>query len=42
LLIKSRSRKDLRKIADAALRAVAESGVNLRSINLEIDPVSIM
>ena len=42
LLIKSRSRKDLREIADAALRAVAESGVNLRSINLEIDPVSIM
>jgi len=42
LLIKSRSRKDLRQMADAALRAVAESGVNLRSINLEIDPVSIM
>ncbi len=42
LLIKSRSRKDLREIADAALRAVAGSGVNLRSINLEIDPVSIM
>ncbi|HEU5131774.1 MAG TPA: primosomal protein N', partial [Pyrinomonadaceae bacterium] len=42
LLIKSRSRKDLREIADAAMRAVAESGVNLRSINLEIDPVSIM
>ncbi|HYV12932.1 MAG TPA: primosomal protein N' [Pyrinomonadaceae bacterium] len=42
LLIKSRSRKDLREVADAAMRAVAESGVNLRSINLEIDPVSIM
>jgi len=42
LLIKSRSRKDLREVADAALRAVAASGVNLRSINLEIDPVSIM
>jgi primosomal protein N' (replication factor Y) (superfamily II helicase) len=42
LLIKSRSRKDLREIADAAMKAVAESGVNLRSINLEIDPVSIM
>lgn len=37
LLIKSRSRKDLREVADAALRAV-----NLRSVNLEIDPVSIM
>ena len=42
LLIKSRSRKDLRQVADAAMRAVADSGVNLRSINLEIDPVSIM
>jgi primosomal protein N' (replication factor Y) (superfamily II helicase) len=42
LLIKSRSRKDLRELADAAMRAVAERGVNLRSINLEIDPVSIM
>ncbi len=42
LLIKSRSRKDLREVADAAMRALAESGVNLRSINLEIDPVSIM
>jgi primosomal protein N' (replication factor Y) (superfamily II helicase) len=42
LLIKSRSRKDLREVADAAMRAIADSGVNLRSINLEIDPVSIM
>lgn len=42
LLIKSRSRRELREVADAAMRAVAESGVNLRSINLEIDPVSIM
>jgi len=42
LLIKSRSRKDLREVADAAMRAASESGVNLRSINLEIDPVSIM
>ena len=42
LLIKSRSRKDLREVADKAMRAVAEKGVNLRSINLEIDPVSIM
>lgn len=38
LLIKSRSRKQVREIADAALRFVT----NLRSINLEIDPVSIM
>jgi primosomal protein N' (replication factor Y) len=42
MLIKSRSRKNLREIADAAMKSVAESGVNLRSINLEIDPVSIM
>ena len=42
VLIKSRSRKDLREVADAALKAVADKGANLRSINLEIDPVSIM
>ncbi len=42
MLIKSRSRRNLREIADAAMKSIAESGVNLRSINLEIDPVSIM
>ncbi len=42
MLIKSRSRKNLREIADAALKSVADNGINLRSINLEIDPVSIM
>lgn len=42
ILIKSRSRKHLREVADAALKAMAEKGTNLRSINLEIDPVSIM
>src|SRR6201988_1365929 len=42
MLIKSRSRKHLREVADAALKAVSDGGVNLRSINLEIDPVSIM
>jgi len=42
ILIKSRSRKDLREVADGALKAVADNGTNLRSINLEIDPVSIM
>ena len=42
MLIKSRSRKDLREVADAALKAMTEKGTNLRSINLEIDPVSIM
>jgi primosomal protein N' (replication factor Y) len=42
ILIKSRSRKHLREVADAALKAIADKGANLRSINLEIDPVSIM
>ncbi|HEX6732860.1 MAG TPA: primosomal protein N', partial [Pyrinomonadaceae bacterium] len=42
LLIKSRSRRQLRAVADAALKSLAESGVNLRSFNLEIDPISIM
>ncbi len=42
LLIKSRSRKQLRALADQAIRAAVESGVNARSLNLEIDPVSVM
>lgn len=42
LLLKSRSRRHLREVADAALRSVSEIGVNPRSVNLEIDPVSIM
>ena len=42
MLMKSRSRKHLREVADAALKSVSENGINLRSINLEIDPVSIM
>ena len=39
LLIKSRSRKNLREVADAAVKSL---DINPRSINLEIDPVSIM
>ena len=42
LLMKSRSRKHLREVADAALKAAADGGINLRTVNLEIDPVSIM
>ena len=42
LLIKGRKRPQLREVIDAALKAVATYGVNLRSINVEIDPVSIM
>jgi primosomal protein N' (replication factor Y) len=42
LLLKSRSRRSLREVADAALKSASANGVNLRSVNLEIDPVSIM
>jgi primosomal protein N' (replication factor Y) len=42
ILIKSRSRPALRRIADAALKQAEASGHDLRSINLEIDPVSLM
>jgi primosomal protein N' (replication factor Y) len=42
LLLKSRSRRVLREVADAALKSGSSSGLNLRSINLEIDPVTIM
>jgi primosomal protein N' (replication factor Y) len=42
LLVKSRSRRQLRSVIDTGLAAVLSRGQNLRSINLEIDPVSIM
>ncbi len=42
ILIKSRSRRQIREVADAALKSLSDRGVNLRSINLEIDPISIM
>ena len=42
LLIKCRKRRELRKIIDDALKALSERKVSLRSINVEIDPVSIM
>ena len=42
LLLKSRSRRHLREVADAALKSAAANGMILRSVNLEIDPVSIM
>jgi primosomal protein N' (replication factor Y) len=42
LLIKTRSRRRLREIADKALKAIADRGTNLRTINLEIDPISMM
>jgi len=42
LLLKSRSRKRLRGVIDAAVSAMTQSGLNTRSINIEIDPISIM
>jgi len=42
LLVKSRSRRQLRKVIDAAVSAVAGCGHNPRTINVEIDPISIM
>jgi len=42
LILKSRSRRVLRNLIDAALQRLSSRGSNLRSINLEIDPVSLM
>ncbi|HEV7475546.1 MAG TPA: primosomal protein N' [Pyrinomonadaceae bacterium] len=42
LLMKCRNRRELRRIIDDALKALSERKINLRSINVEIDPVSIM
>ncbi len=42
LLVKGRSRRQLRAVVDNALAAMSGRGNNLRSINLEIDPVSVM
>ncbi|MGH9961005.1 MAG: hypothetical protein ACREBC_28445, partial [Pyrinomonadaceae bacterium] len=42
LLVKSRNRRQLREVVDRALASVSNHGINLRSINLEIDPISIM
>jgi primosomal protein N' (replication factor Y) len=42
LLVKSRSRRQLRQVIDAAVAAVTGAGHNSRTINIEIDPISIM
>ncbi len=42
LLVKSRSRRQLRQLVDRALATAANRGLNLRLVNLEIDPVSLM
>lgn len=42
LLIKSRNRRRLRRLVDTAVSAVIASKHNPRTINVEIDPISIM
>jgi primosomal protein N' (replication factor Y) (superfamily II helicase) len=42
LLIKSRSRKQMRAVIDAALQNLEKAGNDLRSVTVEIDPVSMM
>jgi primosomal protein N' (replication factor Y) len=42
LLVKSRNRRQLRKVIDAAFAAVIAQRHNPRTINVEIDPISIM
>lgn len=42
LLVKSRNRRQLRQVVDQALATAANQGLNLRGVNLEIDPVSLM
>jgi primosomal protein N' (replication factor Y) len=42
LLIKSRSRKQMRAVIDSALQKFEKAGQDLRSVTLEIDPVSMM
>lgn len=42
LLVKARSRRQLRKVVDIAIAATISHGHNSRGINLEIDPISTM
>src|SRR5438067_5590853 len=42
LLVKSRSRPRLREVIDMALANAAARDVDLRSVNLEIDPINLM
>jgi primosomal protein N' (replication factor Y) (superfamily II helicase) len=42
LLIKSRSRKQMRAVIDSALQKLQQAGQDLRSVTVEIDPVSMM
>jgi primosomal protein N' (replication factor Y) (superfamily II helicase) len=42
LLIKSRSRKQMRAVIDQAMKSFEEAGGDSRSVTLEVDPVSMM
>ncbi|HYP53479.1 MAG TPA: primosomal protein N', partial [Pyrinomonadaceae bacterium] len=42
ILLKTRSRPRLREVLDMALAEAASRGVDLHSVNLEIDPVNLM
>jgi primosomal protein N' (replication factor Y) (superfamily II helicase) len=42
LLIKSRSRKQMRVVIDQAIASLADSPQDLRAVSVEIDPVSMM
>ena len=42
LLLKCRNRRELRRVIDEALKGAAAQKINLRAVNVEIDPVSIM
>ena len=42
LLLKSRSRKQMRAVIDESLPSLEKAGHDLRSVTLEIDPVSMM
>jgi primosomal protein N' (replication factor Y) len=42
LLVKARSRKQMRAVIDAGMKAFEAGGHDLRSVTLEIDPVSMM
>ena len=42
LLVKARSRKLMRAVIDAGMKAFETAGHDLRSVTLEVDPVSMM
>jgi primosomal protein N' (replication factor Y) len=42
ILVKSRSRKQMRAVIDEAIKTFEDAGGDSRSVNLEIDPVSMM